>query len=193
MTMIRNPQSWKSGDLAFCVEANAIHTIGDCVRVAHAYSHVAELDFGNNFVSKSASHYRRILTPSEIKVLPDGAEVHVVMTYLMGHGALGTVSGTSAKNNPNRPYALKSLPKKSSFPKIGDWAKSDTGTVGRVEQITGPYAVFEQTVSAQLLRSCTAISEAEAQRLLALKDIEDARAKLADAERRLQDVDGLND
>lgn len=193
MTMIRNPQSWKSGDLAFCVEANAIHSVGDVVRVEHAYSHVAELGFGNNFVSKPASHYLRILTPREIKVLPDDAEVHVVMTYLMGHGALGTVSGTSAKNNPNRPYALRSLQKKSSFPKIGDWVKAPSGTIGKVEQITGPYAVFEQVVSAQLLSSCTVISEAEAQRLLALKDIEDARARLADAERRLQGGDGLND
>lgn len=193
MTGIRSPQSWKTGDLAFCIEANAIHSVGDVVRVAHAYSHVAELDFGSNFVSKGASHYLRILTPGEVKVLPDDAEVHVVMTYLMGRGAIGPVSGASAKGNPNRPYALKSLPKGSSFPKVGDWVKSATGIIGKVEQTTGPYAVLEQTVPAQFLSQCTVVSEAEAQRLLALKDIEDARAKLADAERRLQDVDGLND
>lgn len=196
MTEIRQPDDWREGDLAFCIEVNSAASLGDIRRVTAVGEGGGTLRFGGRqHASVSKKCFARILTPADLRALPAGSVVYYVSTALSGSVGVGStyeVHGSGDFGAAAYLYALKSLPEPKHEFKVGDWVKHECGAVGKIDQISGRndnYASTEQLNTALYLPNCVIITEAEAQRLLALKDIEDARKKLAEAEKRLEGLD----
>lgn len=196
MTEIRQPDDWREGDLAFCIEVNSAASLGDIRRVTAVGEGGGTLRFGGRqHASVSKKCFARILTRDEVSIMPTGAVLFFVSTVLLDPilNAGSTFMVTEHwKPAEGHLYALCSLPKPKHEFKVGDWVKHECGAVGKIDQISGRndnYASTEQLNTALYLPNCVIITEAEAQRLLALKDIEDARKKLAEAEKRLEGLD----
>lgn len=189
---IRQPNNWREGDLAFCIDGGGLFSAGDILKVTEVAGSCIKCGPGRPGHFLGANRFARILTQSELKALPVGAELYdVTHTLVWEPRRLVTrcVAGDNDGVARGKAYALKSLPPKHEF-KVGDWVMY--GYINQpVRQVRkhlteGVYlSDYNGAVDPSLL---TPLTEQEAQRLLALKDIEDAKAKLADAERRLQEA-----
>lgn len=195
MTEIRQPDDWREGDLAFCIERSDSTSPGDIRRVTCVRNEGTLLEFTYPYARHGADRFARILTRDEVSIMPTGAVLFFVSAVLLDPilNAGSTFMVTEHwKPAEGHLYALCSLPKPKHEFKVGDWVKHECGAVGKIDQISGRndnYASTEQLNTALYLPNCVIITEAEAQRLLALKDIEDARKKLAEAEKRLEGLD----
>ena len=197
MTDIRQPDDWQVGDLAFCIEGGNLCAAGDIMRVTEVLPD-NRVRFTDPYAVHCVDHFARILKPKEVSSLPEGAVLYHVTAALWGHVEMGSVfTNTLGTSLPSLGmYALKSLSEPKPEFKVGDWVKDARyGLIGQVTVLCSD----RDRVRVKLAESygytswptsnLSLITEAEAQHHLALKDIEDARKKLADAERRLEGLD----
>lgn len=194
MTEIRQPHDWQEGDLAFCIEGHKGNSAGDIRKVVRRVHSRHTLHFGvesGHNAPGDVDKFARVLTSSQVKALPKGSGVYFVTSALTESNPVGHSFLLRPRTNvkDGHLYALKSLPEPVHMFKVGDWVQLPRGGKHQVRELdgdgSGPYSVFISDGTWRSASSLTPITEQEAQRMLALKDIEDARAKLADAEARL--------